>query len=84
MNADPIKNIAASLKNRLLSTARQSGKPFQSLLTHYGLERFLFRLSRSPGRSSFPKNLPQVPTNEPNGRHFSGKLRFRAYRKISR
>jgi len=33
--------------------ARQSGKPFQSLLTHYGLERFLFRLSRSPLKEKF-------------------------------
>jgi len=53
MSADPVKNVAASVKNRLLSTARQSGKPFQSLLTHYGLERFLFRLSRSPLKEKF-------------------------------
>ena len=53
MNADPVKNIAASVKNRLLSTARQSGKPFQTLLTHYGLERFLFRLSRLPLKEKF-------------------------------
>lgn len=33
--------------------ARQSGKPFQSLLTHYGLERFLFRMSRSPLKEKF-------------------------------
>lgn len=53
MSADPVKNIAASVKNRLLSAARQSGKPFQSLLTHYGLERFLFRLSRSHLKEKF-------------------------------
>ena len=47
MSADLVKNVAASVKNRLLSAARQIGKPFQSLLTHYALERFLFRLSRS-------------------------------------
>ena len=33
--------------------ARQSGKPFQSLLTYYGLERFLFRMSRSPMKENF-------------------------------
>ncbi len=33
--------------------ARQSGNPFQSLLTHYGLERFLFRISRSPLKEKF-------------------------------
>lgn len=53
MSADPIKNVAASVKNQLLSAARQSGKPFQSLLTHYALERFLFRLSRSPLKEKF-------------------------------
>jgi len=53
MSADPVRNIVASVKNRLLSAARQSGKPFQSLLTHYGLERFLFRLSRSPLKEKF-------------------------------
>ena len=53
MSAVPVKNIAVSVKNRLLSAARQSGKPFQSLLTHYGLERFLFRLSRSRLKEKF-------------------------------
>lgn len=53
MSAAPVKNIAASVKNRLLAAARQSGKPFQTLLTHYGLERFLFRLSRSPLKEKF-------------------------------
>lgn len=53
MNGDRVRNMAASVKNRLLSMARQSGKPFQSLLTHYSLERFLFRLSRSPLKEIF-------------------------------
>ena len=53
MSAAPVKNIAASVKNRLLAAARQSGKPFQTCLTHYGLERFLFRLSQSPLKEKF-------------------------------
>ena len=53
MSAQPVKNVSASVKNRILSMARQSGKPFQSLLTHYGLERFLFRMSRSPLKEKF-------------------------------
>jgi len=53
MSASPVKNIAASVKNRLLAAAQQSGKPFQTLLTHYGLERFLFRLSLSPLKEKF-------------------------------
>ncbi len=53
MSGAPVKNISASIKNRLLSMARQSGKPFQSLLTNYGLERFLFRLSHSRLKGKF-------------------------------
>lgn len=53
MSAQPVKNVSASIKNRILSMARQSGKPFQSLLTHYGLERFLFRMSQSPLKEKF-------------------------------
>ena len=33
--------------------ARQSRKPFQSLLNHYTLKRFLFRMSRSPLKEKF-------------------------------
>lgn len=33
--------------------ARQSGKPFQSLLIQYGLERFLYRLSQSSFKEKF-------------------------------
>jgi predicted nucleotidyltransferase component of viral defense system len=53
MSANQVKNIASSVKNRLLAAAREGGKPFHSLLTHYALERFLFRLSRSPLKEKF-------------------------------
>ena len=53
MSANQFKNIASSVKNRLLAAAREGRKPFQSLLTHYALERFLFRLSRSPLKEKF-------------------------------
>ncbi|MCX5977219.1 MAG: nucleotidyl transferase AbiEii/AbiGii toxin family protein [Coprothermobacterota bacterium] len=53
MSGDSVKDMAASVKSRLLSIARRSGKPFQSLLTHYGMERFLFRLSQSPLKENF-------------------------------
>ena len=35
MSATPVKNIEASVKNRLLAAARQSGKPFETCLTQY-------------------------------------------------
>jgi predicted nucleotidyltransferase component of viral defense system len=48
-----MKNISASVKDKLLHLARQSGKPFQSLLIQYGFERFLYRLSQSSFKETF-------------------------------
>lgn len=42
-----IKNIAASVKERLRNISTQTGKEFQSVLRQYMQERFLFRLSKS-------------------------------------
>lgn len=42
------KNILASIHQRLLNVSRQSGRPFNDLALHYAVERFLYRLSRSP------------------------------------
>ena len=42
------KNIAASVRHRLLNRARTEGRAFQELATLYAMERFLFRLGRSP------------------------------------
>ena len=42
-----IKNIAASVKERLRNISVQTGKEFQSVLRQYMQERFLFRLSKS-------------------------------------
>jgi len=42
-----IKNIAASVKERLRYIAAQNGKEFQSVIHQYMQERFLFRLSKS-------------------------------------
>jgi len=41
------KNTAASVRDRLLALARERGEDFQLLLTQYGLERLLYRLSQS-------------------------------------
>jgi len=53
MNKRSTKNVAASVRSRLLNIARQSGKPFEEVLVLYGLERFLFRLSRSVHKGNF-------------------------------
>ncbi len=48
-----IKNIAASTRARLQERSKQSGRDFQLVLTHYVLERLLYRLSISPHRDRF-------------------------------
>jgi len=47
------KNGAASVRQRLLNRARESGRPFNELLQYFAMERFLFRLSRSPHAERF-------------------------------
>lgn len=42
------KNMAASVHARLMSRARETRRPFQELLQYYAMERFLYRLSRTP------------------------------------
>jgi len=45
--------VAASVRGRLANQARADDRPFQELLQYYGLERFLYRLSRSDYRDRF-------------------------------
>lgn len=47
MTGGPVKDLAASVRARLTNEARRSDRPFQEVLTHFTLERFLYRLSRS-------------------------------------
>jgi predicted nucleotidyltransferase component of viral defense system len=47
------KNVAASVRQRLRNLAQQRGEDFQYVLVRYGLERFLYRLSRSEARDRF-------------------------------
>ena len=41
------KDLAASVRQRLLDRSRRGDRPFGELLQHFALERFLYRLSRS-------------------------------------
>lgn len=43
-----ISNLAASVHQRLLNHARATGRPFNEVLQHFALERFLYRLGHSP------------------------------------
>lgn len=42
-----MKNLAASVRQRLLQLSRQTGEEFNRLLVRYAMERLLYRLSRS-------------------------------------
>ena len=44
------RNVAASVHQRLLNRARAEERPFNELLQYFALERFLYRLGRSPYR----------------------------------
>lgn len=48
-----IKNVVASVKERLRNIAAQSNKEFQSVVRQYVQERFLFRLSKSVYPNNF-------------------------------
>jgi hypothetical protein len=49
----PLRNVAASVRQRLTNVARQSGRPFQEVLQYFAMERFLYRLSLSPHNERF-------------------------------
>jgi hypothetical protein len=49
----PITNVAASVHARLLDRATAESRPFNELLQYYGMERFLYRLSRSSHAERF-------------------------------
>jgi hypothetical protein len=42
-----VKNLAASIHQRLSNQARRAGRPLNELLQYYAIERFLYRLSSS-------------------------------------
>lgn len=48
-----IRDLPASVRQRLTNKARQTGRPFQEVLQYFAMERFLYRLSRSPHADKF-------------------------------
>lgn len=42
-----VRNVPASVRQRLLDRARNDKRPFNELLQYYAMERFLYRLARS-------------------------------------
>lgn len=53
MSAENPKNVAASVRQRLLNRAREEQQEFQLVLTRYALERLIFRLSLSSYAEKF-------------------------------
>lgn len=50
---NPPKNIAASVRTRLLNLAKQQQEDFQVLLQRYAIERLLYRMSKSGHNEQF-------------------------------
>lgn len=48
-----VKNVPASVRQRLLDRARTDSRPFNELLQYYAIERFLYRFSLSAHLNRF-------------------------------
>ncbi len=53
MSREPARNLAASVRARLLTLAQKKGEDYQRILGKYAVERFLCRLGRSEYRDGF-------------------------------
>jgi len=49
----PSKDVTASVHQRLLNVARETGRPFNETLQYFAMERLLYRLSCSAHKDSF-------------------------------
>jgi predicted nucleotidyltransferase component of viral defense system len=48
-----VKNLPASIRQRLLNKAHDTNRPFNEILQYYAIERFLYRISRSSYSDKF-------------------------------
>jgi len=48
-----IKNLSSSVKARLQNKAKETNRSFSEILQYYGMERFLYRFSRSKYADKF-------------------------------
>src|SRR5487761_2398358 len=53
MTVDQPRNLAASVRQRLLNISKRDGEAFDLVLTRYALERLLYRLGQSEYRDQF-------------------------------
>jgi hypothetical protein len=67
MKKPTTKNIAASVRQRLLNKAHETERPFSELLQCFAMERFLYRLSKSKYADKFV--LKRSQASKDNGSH---------------
>ena len=53
MTSESPKNLAASIRQKLLNLAREEARPFNEVLQYYAMERFLYRLSQTRHADAF-------------------------------
>ena len=53
MNQRQVRNLTASIRDRLRIQARERNEEFQLILTQYAIDRLLYRLSSSPHADRF-------------------------------
>ena len=53
MTSPQPRDLAASVRQRLMNRSRETDRPFAELLQYYAMERFLYRLSTSPHARRF-------------------------------
>ena len=53
MSQKNVKNISASIKQKLLNKSKEMARSFSEVLQYYGLERFLYRISASKYQNNF-------------------------------
>ena len=49
----PVRNVAASVHQKLLNVAKQTSRPFNEIAQYYAIERWLYRLAKSDSREGF-------------------------------
>ena len=74
MSKEKPRNLAASVRHRLMELARKQGEDFQLVLTRYVIERLLYRLCQSEHKNQFVlkgamlfrlwADLPHRPTRD--------------------
>jgi hypothetical protein len=49
----PVTNLSASVHQKLINQAKTLNKPFNELLVLYAIERFIYRVGKSPHKDNF-------------------------------